>query len=51
MGNTSKYDDEKTKGENGKNATVNLTTEANRTLIDQKACLDESSNLRNLLIF
>ena len=33
------------------NAVVNLTKEANRTLIDQKTCLDKNSNLRNSLNF
>ena len=51
MGNTSKCDEEKLKGENGKNADVNLRTERNRSLIDQKACLDKNSNLRNSLNF
>lgn len=32
--NTSKCEEEKTKEENSKNADVNLTTEANRTVID-----------------
>ena len=51
MGNTSKCDEEKLKGENGKNAAVNLRTERNRSLTDQKACLDKNSNLRNSLNF
>ena len=51
MGNTSKCDEEKLKGENGKNADVNLRTERNRSLTDQKACLDKNSNLRNSLNF
>ena len=51
MGNTPKYKEEKIKVESGKNAAVNLTTEANRTLTDQKACLDKNSNLRNSLNF
>ena len=51
MSNTSECEEEKTKGENGKNAAVNLTTEAKRTLIDQKTCLDKNSNLRNSLKF
>ena len=41
----------KIKDDNGKNAAVNLTTEANRTLIDQKTCLDKNCNLRNSLNF
>ena len=36
VGNASKCEEEKAKGENGKNASVNLTTEANRTVVDQK---------------
>ena len=51
MGNTSECEEEKFKVENGTNAAVNLTTEANRTLIDQKTCLDKNSNLRNSLNF
>ena len=51
VGNTPKCKKEKIKGENGKNTAVNLTTEANRTLTDQKACLDKNSNLINLLNF
>ena len=47
----SKCKEEKIKGENGKNAAVNLTTEVNRTLADQKACLDKNFNLRNSLNF
>ena len=35
---------EKIEGENRKNAVVNLTTKANRTLIDQQTCLDKNSN-------
>ena len=41
LGNTAKCLEEKIKGDNGKNAAVNLRTEANRTLTDQKACLIE----------
>ena len=41
----------KSKGENGKNTAVNLTTETNRTLIGQEACLDKNFNLRNSLNF
>ena len=41
--NKPKCEKEKIKGGNGKNAVVNLTTEANRTLIDQKVCLDKNS--------
>ena len=51
VGNTPKCEEEKIKGENCKNVAVNLTTEANRTLTDQKACLDKNSNLRNSLNF
>ena len=40
--------EEKTKGEKGKNAAVNLTTENQK---EQKACVDMKSNLRNLLNF
>ena len=47
----SKCKEEKIKGENGKNAAVNLTTEVNRTLADQKACLDKNFDLRNSLNF
>ena len=36
VGNASKCEEEKAKGENGKNAAVNLTTEANRTVVEQK---------------
>ena len=50
VGNTSECEEEKIKVENGTNA-VNLITEANRTLIDQKTCLDKNSNLRNSLNF
>ena len=39
--NTSKCDEEKTEDENGQNNAINLTTETNITLIDQKACLDK----------
>ena len=46
VGNTPKCEEEKIKGENGKNAAVNLTTEANRTLTDQQACLNKNSNLK-----
>ena len=49
MGKTSKCEEEKLKGENGKNAAVDLRTERNRSLIDQKVCLDKNSNLRNSL--
>ena len=41
----------KSKGENGENIAVNLTTETNRTLIGQEACLDKNFNLRNSLNF
>ena len=51
VGDTPKYEEEKVKGENGKNTAVNLTTEANRTLTYQKACLDKNSNFRNSLNF
>ena len=51
VGNTSECEEEKIKVENGTNAAVNLRTEANRTLIDQKTCLDKNSNLRNSLNF
>ena len=51
VGNSPKCEEEKIKGDNGKNAAVNVTTEANRTLTDQKACLDKNSNLRNSLNF
>ena len=51
MGNTSECKEEKIEGENGKNAAVNLTTKANRTLIDQQTCLDKNSNSRNSLNF
>ena len=51
MGNTPKCGEEKVKGGNGKNVPINLTTEANRTLTDQKACLNKNSNLRNSLNF
>ena len=51
VGNTPKCEEEKIKGENCKNVAVNLTTEANRTLTDQKACLVKNSNLRNSLNF
>ena len=51
VGNTSECKEEKIEGENGKNAVVNLTTKANRTLIDQQTCLDKNSNLRNSLNF
>ena len=51
VGNKSKCEDEKIKGENGKNAAVNLRTQANRPLIDRKAYLDKNSNLRNSLVF
>ena len=51
VGNTSECEEEKIKGENGKNAAINLITEANRTLIDQRTCLDKNSNLRNSLNF
>ena len=50
VGNTSECEEEKIKVEYGTNA-VNLITEANRTLIDQKTCLDKNSNLRNSLNF
>ena len=33
----------KTKDENGINTAINLTLEANRTLIRQKSCLDKNS--------
>ena len=46
-----KCKEEKIKDGNGKNAAVNLTTEANRTLIDHRVCFDENSNLRNSLSF
>ena len=49
--NTSKCEEEKTKSENGKNAALSLTPEANRTLIDQKTSSDKNSNLRNSLNF
>ena len=48
---TGDREQEKTNGENGKNAAVNLTTEVNRTFVDQKTCSDENSNLRNSLNF
>ena len=51
VGNMSKCEEEKIKGENGKNVADNLTTEVNRTLTDQKTCLDKNSNLRNSLNF
>ena len=51
VGSMSKYEEEKVKGENGKNVAVNLTTEVNRTLTDQKTCLDKNSNLRSPLNF
>ena len=51
VGGMSKYEEEKVKGENGKNVAVNLTTEVNRTLTDQKTCLDKNSNLRSPLNF
>ena len=35
----------KTKGQNCGNAAVNLTTQANRTVIDQKLCFGKNSNL------
>ena len=43
VNNASKGREEKTKGENGSNAAVNLTTETNRTFIDQKAGLEKNS--------
>ena len=43
VGNMSKCKEEKIKGENGKDVAVNLTTEVNRTLTDQKTCLDKNS--------
>ena len=43
MGNTSECEEEKIKGENEENAAVNLTTEANRTSVDQKTCLNKNS--------
>ena len=43
VGNTPKCEEEKIKGDNGQNAAVNVTTEANRTLTDQKAYLDKNS--------
>ena len=51
VGDTPKCKEEKNKGENGKNTAVNLTTEANRTLTYQKACLDKNSNFRKSLNF
>ena len=51
VSNTLKCEEEKFKGDNCKNAAVNLTTETNRILTDQKACLDKNSNLRDLLNF
>ena len=51
VGNKPKCEEEKINGENGKNAAINLTTEANRTLTDQKACLYKNFNLRNSLNF
>ena len=58
VGNMSKCEEEKIgekgdndKGENDKNVAVNLSTEVNRTLTDQKTCLDKNSNLRNSLNF
>ena len=48
VGNTSKCREEKTKGEKGKNAAVNLTTENQK---EQKGCVDMKRNLRNLLNF
>ena len=44
VGNMSKCEKEKIKGENSKNVADNLTTEVNRTLTDQKTCLDKKSN-------
>ena len=43
VGNTLKCKKKKTEGQNDKNATVNLTTEANRTVTDQKLCLNKNS--------
>ena len=41
--NMKQCEEEKIKGKNGKNVAVNLTTEVNRTLTGQKACLDKNS--------
>ena len=38
----SKYEEERIKGEIGMNVAVNLTTEVNRTVTDQKTCLDKN---------
>ena len=43
VNNASKDGEEKTKGETGNNAAINLTTETNRTFIDQKAGLEKNS--------
>ena len=51
VGDTPRCKEEKVKGENGKNTAVNLTTEANRTLTYQKACLDKNSHFRKSLNF
>ena len=45
VGNTSKCEEEKIKGENGKKAAINLTRESH------KSCLDKKSNLINSLNF
>ena len=45
VGNTSKCEEEKITGENGKNAAINLTRESH------KSCLDKKSNLINSLNF
>lgn len=45
--NTSKCEEEKTKEEISKNGDVNLTTEANIKLIDQRVLSDKSPKLRN----
>ena len=49
VGITLRCQEEKTKGGTGKNAAVNLSTESNRKLTDQKTCSDKNSNLRNSL--
>ena len=43
VNNASKDGEEKTKGETGNNPAINLTTETNRTFIDQKAGLEKNS--------
>lgn len=42
--NTSKCEEEKTKEEISKNGDVNLTTEVNITLIDQRVLTDKTLN-------